>query len=582
MIRKILILAANPKKTSPLRLDQEMREIDESLRRSRNREQFSLEKRLAVRTEDLRRSLLDEEPHFVHFCGHGTGDNGLVVENVVGEPQLIKAEALASLFKLFSSQIDCVILNACYSEVQAQAISQHIKYVVGMKQAIGDRAAIQFATGFYDAIGAGRGIEDAFEFGKNAIELQGIPEELTPVIKKNGTSKAEFDYESEIQDIQQSHLITNNSCDREYKLITLEIAELNEFEVRVSANFPYGSAGVEYPSSAMQDIYFTPIYDESRRLAEKSIIDLFLGSQSQTSFGYSLYSMLCPSGTKHVRPNGASFTASIRYSYDSVIRKIHSELLSNQFVRIQLKILQNDKRLFKVPWEFLFQGDDLGFLGASNDIALSRIINSNSKKSLTPLQFPMKMLLILSEPPSIGNLGCEEESELLRKVIRSYEQRGVVSVQTLRNPSMHELKQEIYKNCYHFVHYSGLDAKLFTKMSNQGMDTEGIVLLNDAKTHPKVIDFKELAEVFGNQNTVRLFVLNTCYTSEVLAPALVGAGVPSVVSMQYPIGVEAGKLFPKYFYSHLFADKFVVDLALSKTRLDFYEDNKRFGKNKLD
>ena len=164
-----------------------MREIDEGLRRSRNREQFSLEKRLAVRTEDLRRSLLDEEPHFVHFCGHGTGDDGLVVEDIFGQPQLVKAEALASLFKLFSSQIDCVILNACYSEVQAQAISQHIKYVIGMKQAIGDRAAIQFATGFYDAIGAGRGIEDAFEFGKNAIELQGIPEDLTPVIRKNGT-----------------------------------------------------------------------------------------------------------------------------------------------------------------------------------------------------------------------------------------------------------------------------------------------------------------------------------------------------------------------------------------------------------
>ena len=189
MTRKILILAANPKKTSPLRLDQEMREIDEGLRRSRNRDQFSIEKRLAVRTEDLRRSLLDEEPHFVHFCGHGTGDDGLIVEDVIGEPRSIKAEALAGLFNLFSSQIDCVILNACYSEIQAQAISQHIKYVIGMKQAVGDAAAIQFATGFYDAIGAGRSIEDAFEFGRNAIEIYGIPEKLTPILKKNNTLK---------------------------------------------------------------------------------------------------------------------------------------------------------------------------------------------------------------------------------------------------------------------------------------------------------------------------------------------------------------------------------------------------------
>lgn len=185
MPQKILILSANPKKTSPLRLDQEMREIDEGLRRSKKRDQFALEKRLALRVEDLRRALLDEEPQFVHFCGHGAGHDGILLEDLVGYLQLVKAEPLANLFKLFSNQVECVILNACYSEVQAEEISRHINYVIGMKQAIGDQAAIKFATGFYDAVGAGRSIEDAFEFGKNAIELDNIPEELTPVIKKH-------------------------------------------------------------------------------------------------------------------------------------------------------------------------------------------------------------------------------------------------------------------------------------------------------------------------------------------------------------------------------------------------------------
>jgi hypothetical protein len=99
-------------------------------------------------------------------------------------PKFVKTEALANLFKLFSNQIECVILNACYSEVQAEEISQHIKYVIGMKQAVGDQAAIKLATGFYDAIGAGRTIEDAFEFGKSAIETYGISGALIPSIKK--------------------------------------------------------------------------------------------------------------------------------------------------------------------------------------------------------------------------------------------------------------------------------------------------------------------------------------------------------------------------------------------------------------
>jgi hypothetical protein len=53
-----------------------------------------------------------------------------------------------------------------------------------MNEAIGDEAAIKFAVGFYDAVAAGRDFEEAFAFGKSAIGMANIPEELTPVLKK--------------------------------------------------------------------------------------------------------------------------------------------------------------------------------------------------------------------------------------------------------------------------------------------------------------------------------------------------------------------------------------------------------------
>ena len=43
-----------------------------------------------------------------------------------------------------------------------------------MSQAVGDKAAIQFAVGFYDALGAGWSYEDAYELGCNAIAIEGI------------------------------------------------------------------------------------------------------------------------------------------------------------------------------------------------------------------------------------------------------------------------------------------------------------------------------------------------------------------------------------------------------------------------
>jgi len=182
-MKRILILSANPKNTDKLRLDEEVREIQAALERSRTRDQFEIVTRWAVRVDDLQAILLDQHPQVVHFSGHGAGSQGLALENESGQTQLVSTEALAGLFQLFQTDIECVLLNACYSEAQAGAIHQHIDCVVGMNQAVGDKAAIDFARGFYRSLGAGRTYEEAFEFGRNAIDLKGIPETSTPILK---------------------------------------------------------------------------------------------------------------------------------------------------------------------------------------------------------------------------------------------------------------------------------------------------------------------------------------------------------------------------------------------------------------
>jgi len=186
-VKTILILTGNPKGTTPLRLDQEVRDISEGLKRSQHRDAFRIEQRWAVRPRDVQRAMLDLDPQIVHFSGHGEGEEGLAFEDESGKVKFVDAEALAGLFELFADQVECVILNACYSEVQAEAICQHISAVIGMKKTIGDRAALEFAVGFYDALGAGRSIEFAHKLGCSAIRTAGIAENLTPVLKQKTT-----------------------------------------------------------------------------------------------------------------------------------------------------------------------------------------------------------------------------------------------------------------------------------------------------------------------------------------------------------------------------------------------------------
>lgn len=184
-VKTILLLSANPKGTAPLCLEEEARLIKAGLKQAKNRKLFQIERAEAVTARDVQRAMLEYEPQIVHFSGHGTGAPGIILEGTDGNPQTVSSDALADLFALSSDTVECVVLNACYSEYQAQGIAQHIPSVVGMNQTIGDKAAIEYAVSFYDALGAGRPIEFAHKWGCNAIKLMGIKGDQVPRLLQN-------------------------------------------------------------------------------------------------------------------------------------------------------------------------------------------------------------------------------------------------------------------------------------------------------------------------------------------------------------------------------------------------------------
>ena len=177
----ILFLTANPIDLEHINTGKELREIQEKIRLSKLRDNFCLIQKTAVRPSDISQALLDSNPWIVHFLGHGN-EGELFFEDEIGHVQPVTHEALASLFEIVSGQVECVLLNACYSSTQAQEIANYVHYVIGMNQAITDQSAILFSVGFYQAIGAGKSIVDAYKFGCVQIRLHGIPEHLTPVL----------------------------------------------------------------------------------------------------------------------------------------------------------------------------------------------------------------------------------------------------------------------------------------------------------------------------------------------------------------------------------------------------------------
>jgi len=179
---KILFLAANPHDTPTLKLDEEIKLIEERLSQAEFGSLFQIRKHASVRANDLQKLFHEHQPDIVHFSGHGSNASEIILEDSAGRSHAVPAKALSTLFALLQGKIRIVVLNACYTATQGRAIAEHIEWVVGMSRAIGDSLAIAFAASFYQALGYGYSIRKAFALAQNEIDLTGLGEANTPKI----------------------------------------------------------------------------------------------------------------------------------------------------------------------------------------------------------------------------------------------------------------------------------------------------------------------------------------------------------------------------------------------------------------
>ncbi len=183
--KTVLFLAANPLASSRLQLDEEIHAIQNVFHALQYRDRLELKSRWAIQPDDLHDALLRERPIVVHFSGHGTGEPGIVLQGDTESSEvLVSGAALKHLFQSFSGSVRVVVLNACYSDVQASAIAEVIDFVIGVTGTIGDLAARKFAAAFYRGLGFGQSVRTAFELGINALKLSGLTEdENAPTLK---------------------------------------------------------------------------------------------------------------------------------------------------------------------------------------------------------------------------------------------------------------------------------------------------------------------------------------------------------------------------------------------------------------
>jgi hypothetical protein len=175
---QILMMTANPSGTAKLNLDKEHSSITQKLEKQADKFQLLLRK--AVSSDEFKEFIEALKPNLLHFSGHGEKgvNGGIFVQNDdKNEEERISTDGLDALFEYFQElgiPLKAVILNACYSEEQAQTIAKYVPYVVGTTVALGDKLAIAFSTGFYfKLVETNFNFELAFKSGRTQAIMKG-------------------------------------------------------------------------------------------------------------------------------------------------------------------------------------------------------------------------------------------------------------------------------------------------------------------------------------------------------------------------------------------------------------------------
>lgn len=198
----ILFLASSPNSVTRLAFDEECAAIERELRMTEGRDEFDFRSKWAVTPDEMMRHLNELRPVIIHFSGHARGeatrrssamfrdvrlagrdaeiDAGLYLQDEHGSPQLVAARALKMMVKAAAASVRVIVLNACYSVLQANALRTVVDCVVGMTGAIRDDAARSFAVGFYRALGNHRSIGNAVEQAIATLAAKQLPDEHLP------------------------------------------------------------------------------------------------------------------------------------------------------------------------------------------------------------------------------------------------------------------------------------------------------------------------------------------------------------------------------------------------------------------
>jgi len=244
--------------------------------------------------------------------------------------------------------------------------------------------------------------------------------------------------------------------------------------------------------------------------------------------------------------NALIATTPATYNYYTMVHNRARGKQPRMGVRLRLHLVQVPA-LDALPWELL-RDPTLGgrYVNVSNWTPVVRYPNVQVPATAITAKAPLRVLIMVARPNDLAALDTEGEYQRIKQSLEPLEQAGLVTIDRVPQETFKALRTKLEGGTWDVFHFIG--------HGNQGR----IYLVDQATGGKFSLSAEILAAALGDVMP-RLVILNACRGAQItpdrpfagMATALIAAGVPAVIAMQYAISDNAANLFAGEFYDGL-------------------------------
>lgn len=229
--------------------------------------------------------------------------------------------------------------------------------------------------------------------------------------------------------------------------------------------------------------------------------------------------------------------------------------------------------LCALPWELLYKADTRDFFGRSLLTPIVRYLVGPRLGEPPSLNERLRILVAMACPAGVPAIDQARERERIEEAWGGNE---FVEVDFLENATLVELRRTLRGKPRDVLHFIGHGS--FTAGNG-----EGVLLFETRSGDPHRVPATALAESLKGCPQLRLVVLNACKSAQMprragqdpytsVGGALMLAGIPAVLAMQFPISDQAAIVFSDAFYTTLARGE-PIDAAAAEGRLAIYQSD---------